>query len=204
MGYIGIIDFKSNNSKAVLNVVKSLGFNAKLVTSGHQIFGADRLIIPGVGHISSIVGEMDALELRSPISEFASRGNFLLGICLGQHLLGSGSEESFSSKTLGILDFKVSRLPTNLDVGLRVPHVGWNSITIIKRHPLFESIPDGSDFYFSHSFAITTPTDNSLAMTEHSVLFCSVAGGDNVFSVQFHPEKSQKVGLRLLSNFCNL
>ena len=204
MGYIGIVDFKSNNSKAVLNVVKSLGINAKLVTSGHQILGADRLIIPGVGHISSIVDEMDALELRSPISEFASRGNFLLGICLGQHLLGSGSEESISSKTLGILDFKVNRLPTNLDVGLRVPHVGWNSITISKKHLLFESIPDGSDFYFSHSFAITTHTSKSLAMTEHSVLFCSVAGGDNVFSVQFHPEKSQKVGLRLLSNFCNL
>jgi len=204
MGYIGIVDFASNNSKSVLNVIQSLGFEAKLVTSGDEISRADRLIIPGVGHIDSIVSEMDALGLRTPIKAFASRGNHILGICLGQHLLGLSSEESVNTKTLGVLNFSVNRMPVSLDAGLRVPHVGWNSIMIKVMHPLFRSIPNGSDFYFSHSYAITTPSSASMAMTQHSVQFCSVAGADNVLSVQFHPEKSQKMGVQLLDNFCSL
>jgi len=204
MEYVGIVDFKSNNSNSVLSVVVALGIEARLITSEIEIFKADRLIIPGVGHIDSIVNEMDELGIRDSIISFAMSGKYLLGICLGQHLLGSGSEESLSVNTLGILDFEVSRLPSNIDAGFRVPHVGWNSIIFDNEYALFKSIPNGSDFYFSHSYAITTPTHNAMAVTEHSVPFTSVAGENNVFSVQFHPEKSQKVGRKLLHNFCEL
>lgn len=204
MGYVGIVDFKSNNSKSVLSVITSLGIEAKLIKSPDEILRADRLIIPGVGHIDSIVGEMDELGLRDAIVDFAMSGNFLLGICLGQHLLGNKSEESLDAKTLGILDFDVNRLPTNVEAGLRVPHVGWNSIYFDNDHALFKNIPTGSDFYFSHSYAITTHTIHAMASTEHSVRFTSVAGRDNLFSVQFHPEKSQKVGRQLLNNFSDL
>lgn len=202
MGYIGIVDFASNNSKSVLSMVRSLGSEAKLVTSKEEISRADRLVIPGVGHIASIVEEMDTLGLRIPITDFAKRGNWILGICLGQHLLGLGSEESVKSKTLGILNFEVMRLPTKPDQSLRVPHVGWNSISFSNPHPLFKGIADGTDFYFSHSYAIIGQSKVSMAMTEHSTHFSSVVGETNVLGVQFHPEKSQKNGLRLLGNFC--
>jgi glutamine amidotransferase len=204
MGYIGIVDFASNNSKSVLSMIRSLGIEAKLVSSEEEVSRADRLVIPGVGHIASIVAEMDAMGLRNPIINFAASGNLIMGICLGQHLLGLGSEESINSKTLGILSFDVKRLPSNADRGLRVPHVGWNSIAFSNPHPLFKGITDGSDFYFSHSYAIIGHSRVSMAMTEHSAHFSSVAGEGNVFGVQFHPEKSQKNGLRLLSNFCDL
>jgi glutamine amidotransferase len=202
MGYTGIVDFASNNSKSVLSMVRSLGSEAKLVNSEEEISRADRLVIPGVGHIASIVEEMDTLGLRIAITNFAARGNWILGICLGQHLLGLGSEESTKSKTLGILNFEVMRLPTKSDQNLRVPHVGWNSITFSNPHPLFKGIADGTDFYFSHSYAIIGNSKVSMAMTDHSAIFSSVVGEKNVIGVQFHPEKSQKNGLRLLSNFC--
>jgi glutamine amidotransferase len=204
MGSIGIIDFKSNNSKSVLSVITSLGVEAKLIKSPEDVLGLERLIIPGVGHIDSIAREMDELDFRDAIIDFSKTGNFLLGICLGQHLLGIGSEESPEAKTLGILDFDVSKLPNNFEAGLRVPHVGWNSVYFDKGYPLFHNIPSSSDFYFSHSYAITTQTDSTMATTEHSVSFTSVAGKDNILSVQFHPEKSQKAGRQLLRNFCSL
>lgn len=204
MGYIAIIDFASNNSKSVLSMVRSLGLDAKLVTSDKEVSRADRLIIPGVGHIASIVGEMDTLGLRIPISDFAAAGNPILGICLGQHLLGFGSQESINTKTLGILNFNVKKLPSNPDQGLRVPHVGWNSITFSNPHALFKGIANVTDFYFSHSYAITDKSIVTMAETEHSVRFASVVGEGNVFGVQFHPEKSQKNGTRLLENFCKV
>jgi glutamine amidotransferase len=204
MSSVGIIDFESNNSKSVLSVITSLGVEAKLIKSPDEILALDRLIIPGVGHIDSIVREMDELDFRDAIISFSKTGKFLLGICLGQHLLGKSSEESSSAKTLGILDFEVCKLPNHFENGLRVPHVGWNSIHFDEDNPLFRNIPSSSDFYFSHSYAITTKTDSAMACTEHSVSFTSVAGKENILSVQFHPEKSQRVGRQLLSNFCSL
>jgi glutamine amidotransferase len=204
MGYIGIIDLKSNNSKSVLSAITLLGFEAKFIDSVEGILNADRIVVPGVGHIASIVKEMDELELRDSMIEFASKGNFILGICLGQHLLGLSSEEDLSAQTLGVLDFKTSKLPTKMEEKLRVPHVGWNSIEFDSPHPLFRSISIGSDFYFSHSYAIISENNLTLATTEHSIRFTSVAGEDNLLSVQFHPEKSQKNGAQLLTNFCEL
>jgi glutamine amidotransferase len=204
MGFVGILDLQCNNGKSILSMLKSLGINAELITSKNQIRASERLIIPGVGHIESIVREIDELGYRDAISDFSKTGNYLLGICLGQHLLGTGSEESPRAVTLGVLDFKVNRLPANLKLGLRVPHVGWNSVSPQSPHPLFHKIPPFSDFYFSHSYAITSLTESTIAFTEHSVEFTSVAGHDNIMSTQFHPEKSQKVGRQLLANFCAL
>ena len=204
MGYVGVLDFRSNNSRSVLSAIASLGIDTKLIESTEDILNADRIIIPGVGHVESIVTEMDELNFRDAIIKFAAGGNFLLGICLGQHLLGIASEESPFAKTLGILDFSVNKLPARIDARFRVPHVGWNSIEFENSHPLLTNIPTGSDFYFSHSYAITAKTTLALASTEHSIKFTSIAGKENVLSVQFHPEKSQKVGSQLLTNFCGL
>lgn len=204
MGYVGIVDFKSNNASSVLNVVASLGYEAKLVKNVFEIENSAHLIIPGVGHIDSLVTEMDQLNLRECLTTYAISGKSVLGICLGQHLLGRRSEESLNVKTLGVLDFEVNTLPANLEIGLRVPHVGWNSVEIDKENTIFQGIPDQSDFYFSHSYGITKKCNATLASTEHSIRFTSVACVDNVYGVQFHPEKSQKVGRKLLENFCRL
>jgi glutamine amidotransferase len=204
MSYVGIVDFKDNNSKAVYNVLTSLGIQAKIVTTKREIANSERMIIPGVGHIQSICHEMDSLDLREVIINYAEKGNFLLGICLGQHLLGKGSEEESSISTLGILDFTVKKIPVDLKKRLRVPHVGWNSIEFEEGHELLRGIKSGSDFYFSHSYAITANTPCSMATSNHSVRFSSIAGSRNVLSVQFHPEKSQDVGRQLLTNFCGL
>ena len=204
MSSVGIIDFKSNNSKSVLSVISSLGIEAKLIKTPEMLAGVDRLVIPGVGHIDALVKEVEELGFREAIIDFAKTGKFLLGICLGQHLLGARSEESSSSKTLGMLEFEVNKLPTRFVDGLRVPHVGWNSVYLENDYPLFYSIPSSSDFYFSHSYAITSDTDTAMGSTNHSIKFTSVAGRDNIMSVQFHPEKSQKVGRQLLINFCGL
>jgi glutamine amidotransferase len=204
MSYVGIVDFKSNNSKSVYNVLTSLGIEARVIHTKRDLANSERLIIPGVGHIKSISDEMDSLDFRDEIKKFAKRGNFLLGICLGQHLLGKGSEESDSTDTLGILDFTVRRIPYDTNRRLRVPHVGWNSIEFEKSHDLLRQIQSGSDFYFSHSYAITSSGLNTIATTEHSVKFSSIVGNQNVYSVQFHPEKSQATGRQLLVNFCRL
>ena len=204
MGFVGILDLRCKTSKSILSMLVSIGINAELITSKHQIRASDRLIIPGVGHIESIVREIDECGYRDAITDFSKTGNHILGICLGQHLLGTGSEESPRAVTLGLLDFEVNKLPTNLGLGLRVPHVGWNSVSTQSNHPLFHKIPPLSDFYFTHSYAITSLTENTIALTEHSVEFTSVAGHGNIMSTQFHPEKSQKVGRQLLANFCTL
>ncbi len=188
----------------MLSAVRSLGIEAKLIESQKDIKNSNRIIIPGVGHIGSIVKEMDAANFRNELVDFALKGNYVLGICLGQHLLGLNSEESILAKTLGLLDFTVNKLSSNAEVGIRVPHVGWNSVEYTDSHDLFKSISDGSDFYFSHSYAITSDTNLSLGTTQHSNRFISAAGKDNILSVQFHPEKSQKVGSYLLRNFCEL
>lgn len=204
MGYVGIFCFKTNNSLSVFSAIKELGQDVKFITSSEDIVKADRLIIPGVGHIDSVVQDMDELNYRDEIKKFSSKGNLVLGICLGQHLLGLHTDESANAETLGILDFKVSKLPSERSSRFRVPHVGWNSVQYEEDHPLFINISSGSDFYFSHSFAITTKNSITLATTNHSAVFASAAGKDNILSVQFHPEKSQKVGLQLLKNYCNL
>lgn len=189
---------------SVFSAIKELGQDVKFITSSEDIVKADRLIIPGVGHIDSVVQDMDELNYRDEIKKFSSKGNLVLGICLGQHLLGLHTDESANAETLGILDFKVSKLPSERSSRFRVPHVGWNSVQYEEDHPLFINISSGSDFYFSHSFAITTKNSITLATTNHSAVFASAAGKDNILSVQFHPEKSQKVGLQLLKNYCNL
>jgi imidazole glycerol-phosphate synthase subunit HisH len=202
--FVGVVDFKSNNSKSVLSAVRSLGVEANLINSKKEIKNSSRIIIPGVGHIGSIIKEMDEADFRNDLVEFARKGNYLLGICLGQHLLGLSSEESPSALPLCLLDYSVNLLPSNIDAGLRVPHVGWNSVENTDNHELFRKIPEGSDFYFSHSYAITSTSPLSVGTTWHSIEFTSAAAKDNVLSVQFHPEKSQKVGSQLLRNFCDL
>lgn len=204
MGYVGIVQLEGSNSRSVHNSLTSLGFEARFVNTEKSIASSDKLILPGVGHIASVVFEIEKLKLRQSILNFVKNGNFLLGICLGTHLLGTLSDESSTTKTLGLLDFTVSKLDALPDRGFRIPHVGWNTIEYSTSHSLLNKIPSGTDFYFSHSYGIRSNPSFELAKTRHLDDFSSVVGRDNVFGVQFHPEKSQKMGSTLLSNFCEL
>lgn len=161
------------------------------------------LIIPGIGFISSITEEIDAIkELREQIHAFSESGKPILGICLGMQLLGSESEENILAKCLGLLDFETKNL-ANCVSSSSVPHIGWNQVSYNQNSELFNGIPDDTDFYFSHSFAVMS-TNFSTSTTNFEIDFVSSIKFDNIFGVQFHPERSQKFGIKLLENFLNL
>ncbi len=170
---------------------------------GHEIEDierADRIILPGVGNFGEI---MESLEpLRKSISDAVNEGKYILGICLGMQLFFDYSEEG-NGNGLGLLDGCVSRFN-----GVRTPHIGWNQLFIKNNCPILEGIEDGGYFYFVHSYYVNPEYNDLVAGTttygERAVTFPSVLWDDNIFGVQFHPEKSSKNGLRLLKNFKEL
>lgn len=204
MNSIGILDFQSSNSYPLLNTIRNLGYEAHLIDSPSLVDSRDKLIIPGVGHIGSLVRELDSGGYRNPILQHVSSGKFVLGICLGMQALASSSEEDPKACTLGVFSSRVCSLVPDPEMNIRVPHVGWNSVEYYRRDPLFTGIPQKSDFYFTHSFGVGDFNNETIATTEHGNVFASAINFGNVFGVQFHPEKSQKYGEKLLSNFCKL
>lgn len=174
-----------------------------LVESHTQLFEVSHLIIPGNGSIGGVVSEIESQEELGPaLMDFINSGRFLLGICLGMQLLGANSEESIDSKCLGYFNIRIE--PMKLYSGnVRVPHVGWNQVFHDSTSPIFKNISSGSDFYFSHSYAIVDKSF-SIASTKYGLEFSSAINHGNVYGVQFHPERSQFVGRQLLSNFLAL
>ncbi len=183
------------NLRNVRRAIQELGHPAMVITLPAQITEAERIILPGVGAFGEAMKRIDALDFRIPLLEAAGAGLPILGICLGMQLLFDRSEESPNSRGLGLLAGDVVRFP----VGGKVPHIGWNDVTPLKRSPLF---PDGKPgiFYFAHSFYVAS-SPATLARTSYGVEFSSVVGRDEVYGVQFHPEKSQADGMKLLDNF---
>ncbi len=200
---LGVLDLESSNSAAVHSVVRN-NFNSYQIISVRNekdLDNVDKLIIPGVGRIGQVMKEISTMHLQDGIQKFAESGRHLLGICLGMQILGLESEEDETQACLGILDFSVIRMiPTPTD---SVPHNGWNSVNFIVDCALTRDIETNSDFYFSHSFAVGN-SDFSVGITNHGKEFVSIVSKENVHGVQFHPEKSQGSGVKLLSNFLRL
>lgn len=193
----------SSNAPALAATVNQLGYTVSLVDTPSQLSGVTHLIIPGNGSIAGVVTEIDSKSgLRSAVIQYAESKRHLLGICLGMQLLGNESAESSETKCLRILPFS-SESMEKASGGARIPHVGWNQVLHNGASSLFHNIPSGSDFYFSHSFAVFE-TSNSIATTTHGMPFISSLAEGNVYGVQFHPERSQSVGAQLLENFINL
>ncbi len=166
--------------------------------------GVTKVIVPGVGQIKSVMNEIEGRGLRQPIILAAQERKWILGICLGMQALGLKSDEDDKTITLGLLNFHVEKINKfSNNKNLRVPHVGWNSVKIKSKHPLFEGIVDGSDFYFANSFCVYSSED-SIAETDHGRQFSSVVARERVLGVQFHPERSQSNGKKLLSNFAEM
>ncbi|MFA7386194.1 MAG: imidazole glycerol phosphate synthase subunit HisH [Thiohalobacteraceae bacterium] len=207
MSTVAIIDYGMGNLHSIAKAVEHVaGANRVTVTAdAAAIRGADRVIFPGVGAIRDCMQELQRLGLDQVIREVAGQRP-LLGVCLGMQALLETSEENGGIPALGVFAGQVRRFPDGLcetgsDARLKIPHMGWNRVDQ-RPHPLWDGIPQGSRFYFVHSyFAQPTHTEDCSGTTDYGISFASALARDGIFAVQFHPEKSQHAGLRLLANF---
>ena len=195
---IAIIDYGVGNLRSVYKGFLKVGVQAAVVEDPALVDGADGVVLPGVGAFADAMVNLRAAGMVGAIHRAVEAGKPLLGICLGQQLLFEASEEWGYHKGLGIFPGQVLRLPE----GLKVPHMGWNQVEIIQPDPLLEGIPDLSSFYFVHSYAVA-PSDKGLilALTDYGIHFASIVGRGKVYGIQFHPEKSSTLGLKILENF---
>jgi len=195
-----VIDYESGNLRSVAKALESIGVSPIVTGDASQIASADAVVLPGVG---SGPAAMDALRQRNlvePIRECVASGRPFLGVCLGLQLLLDRTEEG-GADCLGSVAGRVRRLPD----GLKVPHMGWNSVRFKREHPVFKGIPQDSHFYFVHSYYAAPDDETWVAgTTDYGVSFCSIYAKDNVVATQFHPEKSGRMGLRIYQNFVTL
>ncbi len=199
---IAIIDYKAGNLTSVQLAFRALGSEAVVTSDPQTILAAERVVFPGVGAAGSAMRNLADLHLIPVLKEVSARGTPFLGICLGTQILFDFSEEDGGTPTLGILPGRVPRFRPS-DPWDKVPQMGWNQVKILRTHPLLEGIADESEFYFVHSY-YPAPADPVLAVgtTDYAeVTFASMVGRGNVAATQFHPEKSGRIGLRLLANF---
>jgi len=198
---IGILDLDIGNLRSLSNAIYSLGYDFTLVANDSHFEELTHLVIPGVGAYATAMRHADERGLREPVKAFAGSGKPVLGICLGMQLLSSWGDEAGGAHGFGIVPGKVVQMEPG--AGLNLPHVGWNGALLQREHPAFRGLKTGRDFYFVHSyhFVCDEPAD-ALARTDYGIPFTSIVGRDNVLGLQFHPEKSQGNGLKLLENFC--
>ncbi|MFH0937992.1 MAG: imidazole glycerol phosphate synthase subunit HisH [Planctomycetota bacterium] len=203
---IAIINYGIGNLRSVEKAFQFLGFDAHLTENPQDIADAGKLVLPGVGNFGECVTNLLSRGLVEPLLKAVKAGKPLLGICVGLQMLFEDSEEAPTVKGLGLLKGSVRRFRGNVFEGpqaLKVPQIGWNELKFpVKIHPLFAGTMSDSYVYFVHSYAVY-PTDesNALAWSDYGGQFCAAAGQGHVIGTQFHPEKSQAVGLRLLNNF---
>ncbi|HID54970.1 TPA: imidazole glycerol phosphate synthase subunit HisH [Candidatus Poribacteria bacterium] len=198
---IAIIDYGMGNLRSVQKGFERVGFEAIVTDDPSVVRRADAIVLPGVGAFGAAMERLRRSGLAEETIRAIEKGKPYLGICLGLQLLLSESEEGGRFEGMDLIKGRVVRFQTDL----KVPHMGWNQVKILKPNPLLKGIPDNSYFYFVHSYYVL-PDDKSLVAgtTEYGVEFTSMVWRDNLFAVQFHPEKSQRLGLRILKNFGEL
>ena len=199
---IAIIDYGMGNLRSVQKGLEKVGQNSFITGDPQQVAQAKGVVLPGVGAFADAMSNLRSSGLDQAVLKAIADGKPFLGICLGQQLLFEASEEWGLTEGLGIFPGRVRRFPEG---DLKVPHMGWNQVEIQKDNPLLEGIPDKSAFYFVHSYYVD-PVDPEviLGVTEYGVRFSSFVGRDKVFGIQFHPEKSSALGLKILENFGRL
>ena len=201
---IGIIDYGAGNLQSVYKALKFIGSECRIVDSREELFKCDGAILPGVGSFADAMDCMAKSRLVDAVKDYANGGNPFLGICLGLQLLFPESEESPGAKGLSLLDGSITKIP-NTDGTLKIPHMGWNSISIKQHDGIFRDIPDESYVYFVHSYYLTA-TDRSIvaATTSYGTSIDAAVQKGNLIATQFHPEKSGSVGLKMLENFVEM
>lgn len=198
MAGVAIIDYGVGNLRSVEKAFHAGGAEAVVTSDERELRAAEKLVLPGVGAFRACMEALNARAFDKLVRERVEAGTPLLGVCVGMQMLFEESEEFGITRGLGLLRGRVRRFPE----GLRVPQVGWNQVEWRKRHALAEGIEDESFFYFVHSYFCDASDDaDVLGLTEYGAAYASVVARANVCGVQFHPEKSQSAGLRLLKNF---
>lgn len=200
---IAIIDYDAGNIKSVEKALQSLSQQVTVTRDAEAILHADKVILPGVGSFGDAMNKLRQYGLTEVIRQVVLAGTPFLGICLGLQLLFESSEESPGVDGLGILKGKIVRIPEK--EGIKVPHIGWNSLKYPNPGKLYAGIPQDSYVYFVHSYYLKAEEEDIVvATTEYGVTIHASVEKDNVFACQFHPEKSSETGLAILRNFVNL
>lgn len=198
-----IIDYDAGNIKSVEKALLALGEEAIITRDPKILLEADHVILPGVGSFGDAMDKLCHYGLVEIIKQIVQKGTPFLGICLGLQLLFEESEESRGVRGLGLLKGQILRIPDG--PGLKIPHIGWNSLQFPQRGRLFLGIPEGAYVYFVHSYYLrAAEEENVTATTEYGTLIHASVEKNNIFGCQFHPEKSSEVGLTILKNFIAL
>lgn len=203
MNDITIIDYGMGNLRSVQKGFEKVGVDAQISSDPNILKESMKIVLPGVGAIADAMNALIKFDLIEPIHEAIRSGKPFLGICLGFQLLFEKSAENGGQKGLGIFPGEVLRF--DLPHEFPVPHIGWNELHFRKKIPIFQGLSEGNHVYFVHSYYVK-PSDDSLIATEtdYGIHFCSSIARENVFATQFHPEKSQSIGLKILENFAQL
>jgi glutamine amidotransferase len=202
-GRVIIVDYGMANLRSVQKAFEKLGYPAEITGNPNRLTEGDKLVLPGVGAFRDAISKLNETGLTAPIADHIRAGKPFLGICLGLQLLFTKSYEDGEYAGLDILPGEVVRFPTIPD--LKVPHMGWNQLRIKRRAPALREVQDGSSVYFVHSYYVV-PKDAGVIATEtdYPTPFTSAIWRDNILATQFHPEKSQSVGLSMLKGFAEL
>jgi imidazole glycerol-phosphate synthase subunit HisH len=200
---IAIIDYQMGNLRSVQKAFERVGHAAAITSDPQTLEKADRIVLPGVGAFADAIAELRRRDLVEPIGAAIESGKPFLGICLGLQLLFDVSYEDGEHEGLGVVPGEVRRFEVPREY--KVPHMGWNEVTFRRRAPIFKDVADGAHFYFVHSYYVI-PQDKQVVDGEAAYPdpFCATIWRDNLFATQFHPEKSQAAGLKLLKNFAEL
>ncbi|NWF76390.1 MAG: imidazole glycerol phosphate synthase subunit HisH [Nitrospirae bacterium] len=195
---IAIIDYGMGNLRSVEKGFLKVGVDVEVVTEARKVDDARGIVLPGVGAFRDCIRNLEELSLIESILRSIQKGKPYLGICLGLQVLFSESEEFGIYHGLNVFRGRVTRF----NLSLKVPHMGWNNVKIIKKTPIFDGIRDETFFYFVHSYYVVPESEDIIAMTtDYGITFASMVWKDNIFATQFHPEKSQEAGLKILKNF---
>lgn len=200
---VGIIDYDAGNVMSVKKAVAQLGRDVCITRDRDVLMNADHVILPGVGAFGDCMDKLNSYDLVGLIRDITDRGTPFLGICLGLQLLFDESEEAPGVKGLGILPGKIVRFDDSGE--LKVPHMGWNQIEFRPGAKLFKGVEQGSDVYFVHSYYLKAEDRSDVAaVCRYGVTFDASVEHENIFACQFHPEKSSRIGMKILENFLNL
>lgn len=199
---IAVINYGLGNLHSVHKALAFVGGDAQVTSDPETILKADKVVLPGVGAFADGMSGLERHGLSDAVQKVAIQGKPLLGICLGMQLLFEESDEQGIHQGLALLSGKVVQFQ---EPGIKVPQIGWNQVNITRESPLNRGIQDGEYFYFNHSYyCVPENADDAIAMTEYGLRFSSAVEQGNIYGVQFHPEKSQKTGLRIMKNFVEL
>jgi len=202
---LGIVDYGMANLRSVQKAFENVGVSARIVSSASEIDALDHVVLPGVGAFADAVRTLRDKEFTGPLLRHIERGRPFLGICLGLQMLFDVGYEDGEHEGLHILPGKCVRFDVDTTMSLKVPHMGWNQLDRVNPSPLFEGLADDASVYFVHGYHVV-PTDSSIiaTTTDYGRPFVSSIRRDNIVATQFHPEKSQKVGLKILENFSKM